>query len=130
MREPLSVMHVRAIVNPKAASGAAARCALSAVHLLERSGVLAELVETRGPDDAARLVREAYWDGVDCVAIVGGDGTLNEAVQAYIDRQGQPVAGPELALIPCGTGGDYRRTLGLSRSVDDAVARLLSCDAR
>lgn len=123
-------MHVRVIVNPRAGSGAAAKRALCAVRALEQAGVRAELVETRGPDDAARLVREAHWDGVDCVAIVGGDGTLNEAMQAYIDRQGQPMAGPDLAVIPSGTGGDYRKTLGFGASVNDAVKRLLSRDAR
>jgi diacylglycerol kinase (ATP) len=100
------------------------------MQALERSGVKSEMVETRGPRDAARLVREAHWDGVECVAIVGGDGTLNDAVQAYIDRQGQPVAGPDLALIPSGTGGDYARTLGLGGSIDDAARRLLSSEAR
>jgi diacylglycerol kinase (ATP) len=123
-------MKVRAIVNPKAGSGGAASRALRVMRALDHAGVEAEMVETLGPDDAARLVREARSDGVDCVAIVGGDGTLNDAAQAYIDRQGQPVPGPELALIPSGTGSDYGRTLGLGNSIEDAVRRLLSFEAR
>ncbi|MBN1606544.1 MAG: diacylglycerol kinase family lipid kinase [Polyangiaceae bacterium] len=123
-------MNVRVIVNPRAGRGVARVRARRVVGALEQAGVRAELVETGGPDDAARLVREAHSDGVDCVAIVGGDGSLNEAAQAYIDRQGQAVVGPELALIPSGTGGDYARTLGLGSSIEDAVTRLLSDQAR
>jgi diacylglycerol kinase (ATP) len=123
-------MDVRIIVNPKAGSGTARYRASRFMKAVERAGARAEMVETCASNDAARLVREAHADKVDCVAIVGGDGTLNEATQAYIDRQGRPVAGPELALIPSGTGGDYGRTLGLGSSIEDAVGRLLSREAR
>jgi diacylglycerol kinase (ATP) len=123
-------MNIRVLANPKAGCGAARARALRVVKALERVGAGAEMVETRGSDDAARLVREAHADRVECVAIVGGDGTLNEAAQAYIDPQGRPVPGPELALIPSGTGGDYGRTLGFSSSIEDAVSRLWSREAR
>jgi YegS/Rv2252/BmrU family lipid kinase len=75
-------------------------------------------------------VREARRDGVECVVIVGGDGTLNDAAQGYLDENGQVSRGPELALIPSGTGGDFRRTFGLSDSVEEAAARLLSAEPR
>src|SRR4030095_11342051 len=66
----------------------------------------------------------------ECVAVVGGDGTLNEAVQAYLDAEGHPLPGPDLALIPAGTGGDFRKTFGLANSVEEAVQRLSSATAR
>jgi diacylglycerol kinase family enzyme len=71
-------MNIRVLANPKAGCGAARARALRVVKALERVGAGAEMVETRGSDDAARLVREAHADRVECVAIVGGDGTLNE----------------------------------------------------
>lgn len=39
---------------------------------------------------------------------------MNEAVQAYVDPEGKPVAGPPLALIPSGTGGDFARSCGFA----------------
>lgn len=123
-------MRVRVLLNPKAGSGAAVRRLPAILRELEKGGATAEPAETRGPGDAARLVREAFHDGIDCVAIVGGDGTLNEAVQAYVGPNGEPVAGPVLGVIPAGTGGDFRRTFGLGPSVEEAVARLLASPPR
>jgi YegS/Rv2252/BmrU family lipid kinase len=117
-------------VNPKAGSGAGARRLPAILRELENAGATAEPAETSGPGDAARLVREAHGDGIDCVAIVGGDGTLNEAVQAFIDPEGDPVDGPVLGVIPSGTGGDFRRTFGLGPSLEEAVARLLASPPR
>jgi diacylglycerol kinase (ATP) len=62
------------------------------------------------------------------ILIVGGDGTINEAVRGIIDPQGPRTAHrPTLSILPLGTGSDLARGLGLF-SVDDAMAAL--CDAR
>lgn len=123
-------MRVRVIANPTAGSGSAARRLPFILREIERAGALVDSAETRGPGDATRLVREAHAEGVDCVVLVGGDGTLNEAVQAFIDSTGRPVPGPVLALIPSGTGGDFRKTFGLGEQVEEAVARLMSSPPR
>jgi len=123
-------MRVRVLVNPTAGGGSAARKLPAILREIERAGALPDSAETRAQGDAARLVRAAAADGVDCVAIVGGDGTLNEAAQAFIDAEGHAVPGPALALIPCGTGGDFRRTFGIGDSIEEAVARLVSSPAR
>jgi len=81
--------------------------------------------ETRAQGDAESLVRTCLEEGYECVAVAGGDGTLNEAVNGYFepiepgddpDRVPSPRAvNPDacLAVIPVGTGGDFRRTIGL-----------------
>ncbi len=123
-------MRVRVLVNPVAGSGAAARKLPTILREIERSGALPDSVRTEGPGDAARLVLQAAADGIDCVAVVGGDGTFNEAVQAFIDDAGHPRPGPALALIPAGTGGDFRRTFDIGESVEEAVARLVASPPR
>lgn len=123
-------MEIRVVVNPTAGAGSAGRRVLEISTALNRAGLRHEIVETRRPGDATRLVREARGDGADVCAIVGGDGTINEAVQAYIDESGAPVAGPDLALIPAGTGGDFRKTFRIPEDVDGAVERLRSADPR
>lgn len=82
------------------------------------------MAETRCPGDASRLAREAREKGISVLAVMGGDGTLNEVAQAYLDDTGAALGGPDLAVIPAGTGGDYKRTLGLDGSIEDAVARI------
>jgi len=57
--------------------------------------------------------------------VLGGDGTLNEVAQSYIDANGAPLAGPPLALVPAGTGGDFARACGLAdSSMHEVITRL------
>jgi YegS/Rv2252/BmrU family lipid kinase len=118
------------IVNPKAASGTGARAAPAIRRAFEESGAAVDLRETQGPGDAGRLARETMGESVDVLAVVGGDGTLNEVAQGYLDQDGEPREGPPLGLIPFGTGGDFRRTLDLPTKVEDAVARIVASDPR
>jgi len=123
-------MKLRLIVNPTAGSGTAARRVPSVIKLLENSGIASDVAETRGPGDAARLVHEARADGVECLLVMGGDGTLNEVSQGYVDSNGEPLPGPDLALLPSGTGGDFRKTFELGPSLEEAVARLQTATPR
>lgn len=86
--------------------------------------------ETTRPGDATRLATEARSDGVECIAVVGGDGTLNEISQAYLGSDGAPVTGPDIAIIPAGTGGDFRKTFALSDEAGVAVERLADAEPR
>ncbi len=115
---------VRVILNPRAGAGLALRRLGSIEESLRRHELSHEILLTKSSGHATELARAAIADGVDVVAAVGGDGTLNEVAQAYLDDKGEPVQGPDLALIPIGTGGDFKRTLGLSGAVDEAVSRI------
>lgn len=123
-------MKVALIVNPAAAGGAGARAAPAAQRALERGGANVVIHATRGPGDARRLAELCRDEGADVIGVVGGDGSLNEVSQAYLDERGEPRPGPALALLPFGTGGDFRKTLGLGTSLDEAVERLLKSEPR
>jgi YegS/Rv2252/BmrU family lipid kinase len=123
-------VHLRVILNPTAGSGGAARKRAAIVSALTAGGTAPEVVQTEGPGDAGRLVREARRDRVECVVLVGGDGTLNDAVQGYLDERGAAVSGPDIGLIPSGTGGDFRRTFGIGDSLEEAAQRVLNAAPR
>ena len=123
-------MKLRVISNPTAGSGSALRRLPELKRLLEDRGIQADFAETRGPGDAPRLVHEARGDRVECLLVMGGDGTLNEVSQGYIDENGEPLAGPDIALAPSGTGGDFRKTFGLGSTLAEAVERLATAPAR
>jgi len=127
---PRSSMKIRIIVNPRAGAGAAARTAQSVSSALRAFGTPHDLAETHHPGHATELAAEARAAGVEVIAVVGGDGTLNEVAQAYLDRDGKPVKGPSIAPVPAGTGGDFCRLLGLDRSPQHAVERLLKGTSR
>lgn len=123
-------MHLRVILNPTAGSGAASRKKAAITRALTVGGAAPEVVHTEGPGDAGRLLKTARRDGVECVVLVGGDGTLNDAVQGYLESDGRVARGPDIGLIPSGTGGDFRRTFQLGDSVEEAAARILSASPR
>src|SRR5262245_27716068 len=58
--------------------------------------------------------------GAKKVVVVGGDGTLNEAVNGLLKvGMGAEI---ELAVIPRGTGADFVRTFGIPTKLDGAIA--------
>lgn len=129
------------LVNPRAGAGRVAEL----VPRLEQAfrarasstgGAAFELVETRGPGDATRCVREALERGSAGVAVVGGDGTLSEATNGFFE--GTRAVRPDAWLAPlsCGTGGDFRKTIGsvnVPRSgegIEALVAQVLAATPR
>jgi YegS/Rv2252/BmrU family lipid kinase len=60
---------------------------------------------------AARAAQE-----YELLVAVGGDGTVNEVVNGIAG-----VVGPELAIVPRGTGRDFARTFAIGSRFDDAV---------
>ena len=56
---------------------------------------------------------------------VGGDGTVNEVVNGFCDRDGNPLGGPAaLGVIARGTGCDFIRTFAIPKQLDRAVATI------
>lgn len=113
------------LVNPRSGAGRARRYLAELDRGLQRQGFSYEILETSKPGDGVALARQALASGCEVLAVVGGDGTLNEAVQAYVDAEGEPIAGPPLAVIPSGTGGDFARCCGFAAGdLDGALRRL------
>ena len=117
------------VVNPRSQGGRLGKRWKDIADTIGRAFPFDELI-TEGPHDATRLTREALRGGADRVVAIGGDGTINEVVNGFFDDQGKPIA-PEasLAVIPFGTGGDFRRTVNLPTELADA-ARVIAANHR
>jgi diacylglycerol kinase (ATP) len=123
--EPKVAAHVSVVVNPRSGAGRAQRQLEALDRGLRRLGPSYELLQTSHPGHATQLARQAIASGSRVLAVVGGDGTLNEVCQAYVNELGEPVAGPPLALIPSGTGGDFARCCGFAdNDLESALQRL------
>ncbi len=110
------------IVNPNAAAGGAGRTFDAVRKVMEHRLGPMEVVFTAGPGHAIELSRQAAQEGRSRIIAVGGDGTLHEVVNGILES-GQPTA---VGYIGLGTGGDFRRTLGLDHRLDvyvEAIAR-------
>lgn len=109
------------IVNPKSQGGRLGKRWAELTDTIGRIFPFDEAV-TRGPGDATRLTREALKAGAERVVAIGGDGTINEVVNGFFDEQGAAVApNASFALIPFGTGGDFRRTMNIPQDIRDAA---------
>jgi YegS/Rv2252/BmrU family lipid kinase len=126
MQSPQPSQHDRTavILNPRAGSGSASR---RWPELASRLGATVgpfERRDTGRPGDAARLARALVEEGYSRIIAVGGDGTFSEALDGVMGDNGK--ARREdilLGLLPFGTGGDFRKTLGMS-TIDDALGAL------
>jgi YegS/Rv2252/BmrU family lipid kinase len=111
---------MRLVVNPSAAGGRAGRD-WPAVEGGLREGIAdLEVVMTTGAGSATALVAEAIADGETDLGIVGGDGSVNEALNGLVRDDALADPGARLTILPVGSGTDYARTLGLPRGLEHA----------
>lgn len=112
------------IVNP-ASSGGATRKHWSVMRE-KLSLALPEFdwayTESRG--HAPLLTKKALMAGYDRIIAVGGDGTVNEVINGFF--QGDNLIFPEavLGVLDAGTGGDFRRNIGLGDSIDEQISAI------
>jgi YegS/Rv2252/BmrU family lipid kinase len=107
------------VVNPRAGGGVTAlRWPAIAAHLTDL-GVAVETRWTETPGEATAIARDAARSGERLVVAVGGDGTIHEVVNGLMAVEA--VGRPELGILPCGTGGDLIRSLGIPRNPYEAA---------
>lgn len=114
------------IVNPASANGATGRNLESIARHVRASLGEFETRLTRAVGDGAALARQAVDAGRRLVVAVGGDGTASEVVDGLLSGG----YSGEFGFIPRGTGGDFRRGLGLPADVPGAARQLVAPDRR
>lgn len=108
------------IVNPKSASGATSNKWIAmASEVREHFGPF-NVAFTKAPGDGQRIAEAAAKSGPRLIIACGGDGTINEVANGII----RSAKDAELGILPSGTGGDFRRTLGLPSTIRGAAAAL------
>jgi diacylglycerol kinase (ATP) len=114
------------IVNPKSAGGSTeSRWANIASDLATHFGPY-NVEFTRAAGDGIRLAEEAANQGRKFIIACGGDGTINEIANGIL-RSGLDA---ELGVLPSGTGGDFRRTLGIPSTAGEAARGLKTGETR
>ncbi len=98
-------MRICLIFNPQAGSADRIKDFLLQIP----GGARCELRPISVEHGPARLAREALDDGVDRIVVAAGDGSLNGVVNGIAPDFGSV----ELAILPCGTGNDFARAVGV-----------------
>ncbi len=108
------------IVNPRSAGGSTReKWAAVASDLRAHFGPF-RTVFTKCPGDGIDLARKHATEGQEFIIACGGDGTINEVANGIL-LSGKSC---EMGIFPSGTGGDFRRTIGMPTAPRE-VARAL-----
>ena len=83
-----------------------------------------DLRYTQHPGEAVDFARAAREEGYDRVVAAGGDGTVNEVAQGLLDC---PLP---LGVLPLGSGNAFARSMGVPRTLPQALTWLLSSSSR
>jgi YegS/Rv2252/BmrU family lipid kinase len=109
------------IVNPKSGAKRAAPALSRMLAAVEK--VMGDVVirYTARQGHARELAAEGARAGHELIVAVGGDGTFSEVVNGVLST-GE--AEPAVGLINVGTGGDFRRSLGIGPSHEQCLEAL------
>ncbi|HEV8013957.1 MAG TPA: diacylglycerol kinase family protein [Stellaceae bacterium] len=107
---------ILAIYNPTAGRRARGKFERFRVALA-RLGATVTIAETNAPLHARALAESADPARFDAIAVAGGDGTINEAVNGIV------YSGLPLAILPLGTANVLAHELGLPRA-PEALAEI------
>ncbi len=108
------------IVNPKSGRGMTEQSWASRASVIRDQFGPFECRFTEKQAHAIQLAEDEARAGRKLIIAVGGDGTVSETANGIL-RAGTDAA---LGMLPGGTGGDFRRTLGVSADLAKACRQL------
>ncbi|MGM0169546.1 hypothetical protein IGI39_003862 [Enterococcus sp. AZ135] len=106
------------IVNPSSGNAKAKDYEQQAREKLQSFFDEVEVRETKKGGDATTFAKEAAEEKVDSVFAMGGDGTVNEAINGLAEQEYRPKFG----FFPLGTVNDLGRSLKISMNPEEAIA--------
>jgi diacylglycerol kinase (ATP) len=108
------------LINQAAGSRAVDPAQVAAI--LDLAAINHNILTPGSEDEMRQIIADLVRGGSPRIALVGGDGTANLAVNTLMSfpMEERPVLG----LLPSGTGCDLLRTFGLPQRLDQAAAHL------
>lgn len=113
------------IVNPKAGSGRGLKDWPIISNQMYNSNLKFTCLFTEHKYHAVELTVKAINDGFRNIVAVGGDGTIHEVVNGIFIQKEVKTTDISLAVIPTGTGNDWIRMFGISKTYSEAVLSLV-----
>lgn len=115
MAGDISVKRILFIINPISGMGKKTAVVQQIKDRLDKTRFSPEFVYTDFAGHATEISRKAAADGVDIVAAVGGDGTVNETAAGLVGTE------TALAIIPAGSGNGLARHLRIPMNMKRAL---------
>ena len=112
---------VSLFINPTAGRGRAGLRLERIQRLFGSSGVVPDIVRSSAMGDLEDQVARHVRDGARKIVVVGGDGSVHEAING-LQRAGKDCA---LGLVPSGTGNDFAKACGITLDWEQATRSLV-----
>ncbi|KZE71264.1 sphingosine kinase [Paenibacillus jamilae] len=110
------------IVNPSSGKEESLQHVRNVEDILYKQGYAVTVKKTAQELDATRFCITACQEAYDLVVSLGGDGTLHETINGFMDQDHRP----KLGVIPLGTVNDFARALQIPLSPELATHALTS----
>ena len=114
------------ILNPHAGSGKGKKDQSQIRKLLRENNIQYKFAVSAYPKHTIELTAQAIIEGFRDFIVVGGDGTLNEAVNGIFLQSVCPPEEITLGMIPVGTGNDWIKTFGIPNDYARAIKIIIS----
>ncbi|MDX9999852.1 MAG: diacylglycerol kinase family lipid kinase [Polyangia bacterium] len=112
------------VANPQSGGGALARRWGQVADQIRSAFGPFEHRFTEGPGHATQLAKAALLAGYDQVVALGGDGTIGQVAAGFMEGDRPINREAVLGVLPHGTGGDFRRTLRISKDLRRSASAL------
>jgi YegS/Rv2252/BmrU family lipid kinase len=108
------IENIRIIINPAAGIG---ESILPVINLsMKEAGIKWEASITHEAGEAIKFARAAIKEGIDTLAVYGGDGTVMEAISGLMGSE------IPLAILPGGSANVLAKELGIPKDLKEACA--------
>ncbi|WP_158595117.1 diacylglycerol/lipid kinase family protein [Oceanobacillus piezotolerans] len=108
------------IANPDSGKERSTEYQQKALEAVKRNGYETSIRLTEKQSDATKYAREACSKEMDLLIVMGGDGTVNEAINGLAEQKHRPI----LSIIPLGTVNNLARALSIPLQTDAAIELL------
>ncbi len=118
MSYPPGRMKPLLVVNPRSAGGKTGELFDRMRAPLEAAIGPFDVAITERSRHAADIARDAALEGRETVVAVGGDGSIHEVVNGLMEARDKGATSTRLGVVGAGTGGDFRKSLGIDHRLD------------
>ncbi|MEI6805318.1 MAG: diacylglycerol kinase family protein [Myxococcaceae bacterium] len=113
------------IVNPHSNQGKALQSLEAILPELKANWPNIRVFHTKTIGHATQITREQIVAGASVILVMGGDGTLNEVVNALGENSKVP-----LGILPSGSGNDTAKSFSWSEDIKGQVRRLMNAQVK
>lgn len=117
----VSMRKIMVIINPTAGAGDSKTLLPVINEKFEQHDLDFDIKVSSRVGDITEIVRESEKENYNEILIVGGDGSVLEAINGI-----EKFEETSIGIIPCGTGNDFCKSVGIAEDYNEAIRQFIS----